>query len=139
MAQRTVKVAPDSLVRTLGGQEIAVVSRDRQMQVLCDFAVICDIAGGTISSIYGRTQIDDGEFVTTAMLVHWRDRTDAKPQQEEAVAFEEELVLVDGEAVTVADDPSGFLPADAEVVEPFIGDNGVVAHAEERLAAATVE
>lgn len=135
MAQRTVRVGPDTVMQTRDGRQVGIVSRDRQFAALCDLATVCDVAGGTISVLYGRTSTGvEGEMATTELLLHWRDRTDAKPQYEESVAFERGLVLIDDEPITeVADE---FL-AEVDHDEPFVAD-GVVSHAEE-LAASAVE
>jgi len=91
MAVRTVRVGPDEALQTRSGEQIAVVSRSRQIQAIADFVTLCDVAGGTFGVLYGRTSTGlPGEMATTELLIHWRDRGDAKEQHEETIRFEEQ-------------------------------------------------
>lgn len=135
MAQRTVRVTPDEVRQTLDGTQIACVSRRRQIEAVADFVTLCDVAGGAFSVLYGRTSTGvQGEMATTELLLHWRDRGDAKEQYEETVAFEDT-----GGALFPDREPAPD-PLDEPLVElvdePFVDDRGVVAHAEDAAAAA---
>lgn len=89
MSIRTFRVGPDQVTTLLNGTKIATVSRQAQIDGLSDAMVCCDRLGGTISVLYGRARTGlPGEMATTELLVTWADRTDARPQQEEPVAFE---------------------------------------------------
>lgn len=119
MAVRTVRVGPDQIFTTRFGQEIPVVSHERQVWAAARMATVVDICGGAYSVLYGRQNTGiEGEFVTTELLLHWRDRGDARPQHEEAVSFE------DSSGVSIFGD--GQQPVYDEV-NP---DEGVVHHAE---------
>lgn len=100
MAVRSWRVGPDEVRRTLSGQEIACVSRQAQADAIMDAIVACDRLGGTIGVIFGRAPTGlENEMVTTGLIVNWQDRTDARPQREEPVAFEPaEGVALDFEA-----------------------------------------
>lgn len=90
MAVRTVRVGPDSIHETLDGRQIPVVSAQRRMEAIARADAVCDFAGGTFGVLYGRTPTGiDGEMATTELLIHWRDRGDAKEQYEETVRFED--------------------------------------------------
>lgn len=100
MAVRSWRVGPDEIRRTLGGREIACVSRQAQADAIMDAVIACDRFGGVIGVIYGRATTGlDGEMVTTGLIINWQDRADARPQREEEVAFEpQESVELDFEA-----------------------------------------
>lgn len=74
--QRRWQVHPD---------ETGQVSREALIGALIDAAAILDIAGGTLSVVTGRAPTGlPGEMVMTGAILEWRDRTDAKPQPEQA-------------------------------------------------------
>ena len=136
MAVRTVRVGPDQIFTTRFGQEIPVVSHERQVWAAARMATVVDICGGAYSVLYGRQHTGiEGEFVTTELLLHWRDRGDAKAQHEEAVSFEDvNGVSIFGEGEEPVEvDPD----VDIEYVEPdaHIDGNGVVHHAEDAVSA----
>lgn len=90
MAVRTVRVGPDEIFTTRSGEQIGVVSLQRQADAAARFANVVDIVGGSYSCLYGRANTGiEGEMVTTELLFHWRDRSDAKPQYEEGISFED--------------------------------------------------
>lgn len=88
MARRSWRVGPDQIIETRRGQ-IAIVSRQAQIEAIADAVTCADRLGGTIAVLYGRVPTGiEGEMATSEILVNWQDRTDAKPQYEESVAFE---------------------------------------------------
>jgi hypothetical protein len=124
MARRSIRVGPDSLLETLDGRQIPVVSREAQYGALADFATMADVAGGTISALYGRVPTGvPGEMATSEVLLTWQDRGDAKPQYEEPVSFE-------------PSEPEPVLAVAPDEAEPFVDGDGVVRHAEDAPAAA---
>lgn len=65
--------------------EAGVMSRQALVNALVDGATMLDIAGGTLSVVVGRAATTlPGEMVMTGAVLEWRDRTDAKPQPEQA-------------------------------------------------------
>lgn len=89
MAVRSWRAGPDEIRRLSSGEEVGVLSRQGQFDAIMDAINACDRLGGTIGVIYGRRPTGfPGEMVTTGIIVNWQDRTDARPQHEEPVAFE---------------------------------------------------
>lgn len=63
-----------------------VLSREALISALIDAATMLDIAGGCLEVVVGRMPTGvPGEMVMTGAMLCWRDRTDAKPQAEQAV------------------------------------------------------
>lgn len=76
--QRPWAVRPD--------QENGVLSREALIAALVDAATMLDIAGGCLEVVVGRAPTDvPGEMVMTGAMLCWKDRTDARPQQEARV------------------------------------------------------
>lgn len=99
MAVRSWRIGPDEVRRTPRG-DIACVSRQAQLDGIADAMTCCDRLGGVIGVIYGRAPSgEDGEMLTTGLIVNWQDRADAKTQREEQVAFEPsgEVVVLEPE------------------------------------------
>lgn len=140
MAQRTVRVTPDEVRETLNGTQIPCVSRRRQIEAVADFVTLCDVAGGAFSVLPARTTTGvEGEMWTTELLMHWRDRGDAKEQYEESVSFEPSsgVVLFPDSDPPAPEPDEGveieYVPLEA-VDELYVGDDGVVRHAEDAAA-----
>jgi len=115
MAVRTVRVGPDSLLQARNGEQIAVVSRNAQIQAIADFVTVCDVCGGTFNVLFGRVPTGlPGEMATNEMMINWMDRGDAKSQYEETVHFEPQggvVIGVDEEVETVPEPLAEDVPA----------------------------
>lgn len=86
--QRPWAVRPD--------QENGVLSREALIAALVDAATMLDIAGGCLEVVVGRAPTDvPGEMVMTGAMLCWKDRTDAKPQQEARVQVTPEPIEED--------------------------------------------
>lgn len=142
MAVRTVRVGPDEVFTTRSGEEILVVSARRRVEAAARMDTVVDICGGAYSVLYGRRSTGiEGEMVTTELLMHWRDRGDAKEQYEEAVSFEDSSgVALFSDEEPIPGGPQGdegteieYVPL-AAVDEPYIDADGVVRHAEDAAA-----
>lgn len=86
MAIRTIRIHPDQIIETLGGEQIECVSRERLIEAAVDLAITINLTGGTGTIVTTRraTGVPD-EMVTAAAMVQWKDRTDAKPQPEQTL------------------------------------------------------
>lgn len=85
MAIRRWLVQPDTIKDTQFGP-LPVVSREAFVDSVLDAVSLCDRAGGGFTVFCSRERTDvEHEMVTTAVMVEWRDRTDAKPQPERPV------------------------------------------------------
>jgi hypothetical protein len=82
MAIRSWLVRPDREILTDLGV-LAVVSREALVEGILDAVSLIDRAGGgfTVYASRAATGVPN-EMVTTAVMVEWRDRTDAKAQPE---------------------------------------------------------
>jgi hypothetical protein len=82
MALRSRYVGPDEVRRTPLG-DIPVVSRQAQIDAACEAVIVADMSGGGFSVFYERAETGiDNERVTTALIVTWQDRGQAKAQPE---------------------------------------------------------
>lgn len=89
MAVRSWRVGPDEIRQLSSGEQVGVLSRQGQLNAIADAVTACDRLGGTIGVLYGRERTGfENEMVTTGIIVNWQDRTDARPQREEPIAFE---------------------------------------------------
>lgn len=60
-----------------------MVDRQDLFDAVADAVTMVDRAGGVMSLVVGRGETGyPGEMVTTAAVVEWKDRSDAKPQPE---------------------------------------------------------
>lgn len=90
MAQRAIRVGPDSIYRTLDGRKFGVVSKQAQAQALIEAMNVVDFIGGGFSVLPGRAQTGlPGEMVTTELLIKWVGLTEHRRQYEQPVSFEE--------------------------------------------------
>lgn len=90
MALRTVRVGPDEIYETLGGQRFGVVSEQRQANALLKAMTVVDFIGGHFTVVPGRAQTGlPGEMVTTELLIKWTGLSERRGQYEEPVSFEE--------------------------------------------------
>jgi hypothetical protein len=84
MAVRTRTVYPDTVINTPRGQ-IAVVSENAYLDAVAGAAQMQQFSGGILTIQVSREPTGvDHERVTTAALITWQDRTDARPQPERA-------------------------------------------------------
>lgn len=127
MAKRTFRLGPDTQSYTLSGQAVPTLSREKLFEGVKDALIMADRAGGVVTVMLGRAESGlEGEMFTSEAIVNWMDRTDARPQREEPVAFEPSHPLrllvgeeeVDGELV---EDPDELSP---EAVEQGMADEG---------------
>lgn len=89
MAVRTWVVRPDREFVTEEGT-VGVVSQEAVVKALVDAAIVLDRAGGTIAVSVARARTGiEGEAVTTAVMVTWKDRTDARRAPEAATPLPE--------------------------------------------------
>jgi hypothetical protein len=85
MAVRRRRVEPDLQLETQTHGPVPVVSREAVMEAVADAVAVQDMAGGIFSVLAMRHPTDmPNEMVTTSVVIEWRDRTDAKPQPEQA-------------------------------------------------------
>lgn len=110
MAIRRWRAYPDQVLTTPEGDQIAVVSRDAQVEAVMDAIALCDRSGGGFTVVYGRrpTQMP-GEALTTGIVVMWNNRTDAPKLQPE-------------HRVDVLPDEEGPQPVGVVEEEVFDGD-----------------
>lgn len=91
-------------------------------QGLLEAGVLLWRSGGVITIAQDRVQTDvDGEMVPRAIMFEWKDRTDAKPQPEEAASAlveipvpepDVELAPIDTEPATDPDPPASSAVGD---------------------------
>lgn len=87
MALRSRYVGPDEMKRTPAG-DIAVVSRQAQLDAIMEVAIVADFSGGGFSVFYERAETGiANERVTTAIVLTWQDRGQAKAQPESDLAL----------------------------------------------------
>jgi hypothetical protein len=83
MAIRRWLVEPDTVKDTQTYGPLAVVSREAFVDAVLDAVSLVDRSGGGFTVFSSRHPTDvEHEMVTTAVMIEWRDRTDAKPQPE---------------------------------------------------------
>jgi hypothetical protein len=87
MAIRTRAVYPDTAYVLPDGETIAIVSEDALLDEAVSMLRVAYRLGGIVQVVQDRAKTGvPNEMVTVGALVQWRDRTDAKPQPEPAVA-----------------------------------------------------
>jgi hypothetical protein len=65
--------------------ETGLVERQDVIEALVDAAAVLDCVGGALAVVQQREPTEVfGEMVTTAVLIEWKDRTDARSQPEAA-------------------------------------------------------
>ena len=113
IAIRRWRVHPDIQV-PVNGEWLDVVSREALVHGILDGVAMLDRTGGVLTVIVGRAATElDGEMVTTGAVVEHKNRSDAKPQPEEA--FEVPVHgLFDR---TEPEEPVADFPASDEVAE----------------------
>lgn len=117
---RRWQVHPDRERALVTGEIVEYVSREAMVDALLDGAAMIDRAGGVLTLLVRRTPTElDGEMLTTHVVLEWKDRTNAKPNAEQAA-------------------PAPAAPVVAEwEPDPLYGpEDGVYAAADEEAAAA---
>lgn len=75
MAVRTTLVRPEP--------DTGMVDREKLVQAIMDGEATMWLAGGVLSIVPQRAPTGvPGEMVTVAVMIEWKDRTDARPQPE---------------------------------------------------------
>ena len=111
------------------GETYDVVTDEDLMRAMSRAVVVLGVAGGMVAVVTQRKAVPGvpNFYVTTAAMVEWRDRTNAKPQPEQEGPLGEAQPITHMEGADVVADLAADIPApEAEVggasVLPFAGE-----------------
>lgn len=89
--------------RQVHPREDGYVAFEDLQQVVTQALLVQDLAGGVVSIVVDREATDlQGEMVTVAAVVEWKDRTDAKAAPEPAVERTPQTQTTNAEAQALA-------------------------------------
>jgi hypothetical protein len=121
MAVRRRVLSPDAVMDTQGYGPVPYVSDAAFLEAVLAAAQTVALAGGVLSVVVDRHPTDyESEMVTTAAMVEWRDRTDAKPQPEPTAATKPPVARTDDEERLIAEEAAKLdepLSEDEEAAE----------------------
>lgn len=87
MAVRRWQVHPDIQVNTHEFGPVFAVSREALIEAVMDGVSLLDRSGGVLTVLVGRHPTDlPAEMLTTGAVCEWKDRSDARPQQEQQIS-----------------------------------------------------